>query len=124
MTDAMTSLPLTTYDEVKALTNKGIPWSKVAVQTHTHLFAVSMMAFILSMLLAMTQTLDWIKNMLICAAFFGLWGDVLFWTLAKFVGFVGYLVPMTGGLLISGLGAMAVLVLLNCWVKVPLISKR
>lgn len=124
MTDAMTSMPLTTYDEVKALTKKGIPWNKLAVETHTHLFAISMMVFILSMLLSMTHVFDWIKYVLISAAFLGLWGDVLFWTLAKFVGFVGYLIPLTGGLLISGLGAMAVVVLVDCWFRVPWISKR
>ena len=124
MTDAMTSMPLTTYDEVKALTKKGIPWNKLAVATHTHLFSIGMMAFILGMLVSMTHILNWIKYVLISAAFLGLWGDVLFWTLAKFVGSVGYLIPLTGGLLISGISAMAVVVLLDCWVKVPLISKR
>jgi len=124
MTDAMTSMPLTTYDEVKELTKKGIPWSKLAVETHTHLFSIGMMAFILSMLVSMTHIFNWIKYVLISAAFLGLWGDVLFWTLAKFVGFVGYLIPLTGGIMISGIGAMAVVVLLDCWVKVPLISKH
>jgi len=123
MTDAITSLPLTTYDEVKAWTTKGIPWSKLAVETHTHLFAISMMVFILAMLLSMTHIFNWLKYALISAAFLGLWGDVLFWTLAKFVGVVGYLIPLTGGLLISAIGTMAVVVLLDCWFKVPLISK-
>jgi hypothetical protein len=123
MTDAMTSMPLTTYDEVKALTKKGIPWNKLAVETHTHLFAISMMVFILSMLLSITQVFDWIKYELISAAFLGLWGDVLFWTLAKFVGFVGYLIPLTGGLLISAIAVMAIVVLVDCWTRVPWISK-
>ncbi|MDX2320459.1 MAG: hypothetical protein QNK26_07655 [Moritella sp.] len=123
MTDAMTSLPLTTYDEVKTLTKKGMPWSKLAVATHTHLFSIGMMVFILGMLISMAGIFTWIKHVLICVAFLGLWGDVLFWTLAKFVGFVGYLIPLTGGLLISGLGAMSIVVLLDCWIKVPWISK-
>jgi len=123
MTDAMASLPLTTYDEVKAWTKKGIPWSKLAVETHTHLFAISMMVFMLSMLLSMTGIFNWLKYALISFAFLGLWGDVLFWTLAKFVGFVGYLIPLTGGLLISAIGTMALVVLLDCWIKLPLISK-
>jgi len=124
MTDAMTSMPLTSYDEVKLLTQKGIPWSKLAVETHTHLFSIGMMVFILSMLVSMTHILNWIKYVLISAAFLGLWGDVLFWTLAKFVGFVGYLIPLTGGIMISGIGTMAVVILLDCWVKIPLISKH
>jgi len=123
MTDAMTSLPLTTYDEVKAWTKKGVPWSKLAVETHTHLFAISMMVFILSMLLSMTVIFNWIKYALIIAAFIGLWGDVLFWTLAKFIDFVGYLIPLTGGLLITAVGTMAIVILLDCWFKLPLISK-
>ncbi|WP_392339176.1 hypothetical protein [Moritella marina] len=123
MTDAMTSMPLTTYDEVKALTKKGIPWSKLAVETHAHLFSIAMMVFILGMLLSITQVFNWIKYVLICAAFLGLWGDVLFWTLAKFVGFVGYLIPVTGGLLISAIAVMAIVVLLDCWSRVPWISK-
>ncbi|PKH06069.1 hypothetical protein [Moritella sp. Urea-trap-13] len=124
MTDAMTSMPLTTYDEVKTLTKKGIPWNKLAVETHTHLFSIGMMAFILGILISMTGVLTWIKHVLICAAFLGLWGDVLFWTLAKFVSFVGYLIPLTGGLLISTIAAMSIVVLLDCWTRVPWISKR
>lgn len=124
MTDAMTSIPLTTYNEVKAWTIKGIPWSKLAVETHTHLFAISMMVFILSMLLAMTEVVNWLKYALISAGFLGLWGDVLFWTLAKFVSIVGYFIPLTGGLLISSIGTMAIIVLLDCWIKIPLINKR
>lgn len=124
MTDAMTSMPLTTYDEVKALTKKGIPWNKLAVETHAHLFSIAMIAFILGILLSMTGIVNWIKHVLICAAFLGLWGDVLFWTLAKFFGFIGYLIPLTGGLLISAIAVMAIVVLIDCWVRVPWIAKR
>jgi len=124
MTDAMTSMPLTTYDEVLAITTRGQPWSKLAVETHTHLFAIGMMVLILSLLIANTNIQAWIKNGLILAGFAGLWGDTLCWTMAKFVGFVGYLIPFTGGLMVGSICAMAALVFLACWIKVPFISKE
>jgi hypothetical protein len=123
MTDAITSMPLTSYEEVLATTTRGQPWSKLVVETHTHLFSIGMMMLVLGVLLAHTNIQSWVKNMLILAGFSGLWGDTLFWTMAKFVGFVGYLIPLTGGLMVGSICAMAGIVLLACWVKVPFISK-
>jgi hypothetical protein len=124
MTDAMTSMPLTSYEEVLATTTRGQPWSKLVVETHTHLFAIGMMMLVLGLMLANSNVKSWVKNVLILTGFAGLWGDTLFWTLAKFVGFVGYLIPFTGGLMVGSICAMAGIVLLACWVRVPFISKQ
>lgn len=124
MTDAMTSMPLTSYEEVLATTIRGQPWSKLVVETHTHLFSIGMMLLVLGLMLAHSNIQSWIKNILILAGFTGLWGDALFWTLAKFVGSVGYFIPFTGGLMVAALCAMAGIVLLACWIKVPFISKK
>jgi len=124
MTDAMTSMPLTSFDEVLATTTRGQPWSKLVVETHTHLFSIGMMLLVLGLMLAHSNIHSWVKNVLILAGFAGLWGDTLFWTMAKFVGFVGYLIPFTGGLMVGAICAMAGLVFLECWIKVPFISKE
>lgn len=124
MTDAITSMPLTSYEEVLTTTTRGQPWSKLVVETHTHLFSIGIMLMVLGLMLAHTSIQSWVKNTLILAGFVGLWGDTLFWTMAKFVGFVGYLIPLTGGLMVGSICAMAGIVLLACWVKVPFISKQ
>lgn len=124
MTDAIPSMPLTSYDEVLATTTRGQPWSKLVVETHTHLFSIGMILLILSLMLAHSNIHLWIKNILILGGFAGLWGDTLFWTLAKFVDFVGFLIPFTGGVMVAAICAMAGIVLLECWVKVPFISKK
>ncbi|SIS42691.1 hypothetical protein [Neptunomonas antarctica] len=123
MTEAMTSIPLTTYQEVIQTTTKGQPWSKIAIQTHTHLFAMSLLVVILGFTLSFTQIFSWIKYLLISFAFLGLWGDALSWTLAKYFAFVGYLIPFTGAMLTGAMAAMAAIILLDCWVKVPLITE-
>lgn len=122
MTEAIPSMPLTSYEEVLATTSRGQPWSKIAVQTHTHLFAISALIMILAIAVSYTQTLSWVKYLLISSAFIGLWGDALSWTLAKYVAFAGYLVPFTGALLTGSMAAIAIIVLLDCWIKVPLIA--
>lgn len=122
MTEAIPSMPLTRYEEVLATTSRGQPWSKIAVQTHTHLFAISALIMMLAIALSYTQTHNWVKYLLISSAFIGLWGDTLSWTLAKYVAFAGYLIPFTGALLTGSIAAMAMIVLLDCWVKVPLIA--
>jgi len=124
MTDAMTSMPLTSYEEVLTTTTRGQPWSKLVVETHTHLFAISMMLLALGLMLANSNVQSWVKNVLILVGFTGLWGDALFWTLAKYLSFVGYLIPFTGGLMVGAICAMAGIVLLECWIKVPFISKQ
>jgi hypothetical protein len=120
MTEAMTSIPLTAYNEV-IQTTKGQPWSKIAIQTH--LFAMSLLVVILGFTLSFTQILSWIKYLLISFAFLGLWGDALSWTLAKYFAFVGYLIPFTGAMLTGTMAAMAAIILLDCWTKVPLITE-
>ncbi len=122
MTEAIPSMPLTSYEEVLATTSRGQPWSKIAVQTHTHLFAISALILILAIAVSYTQILSWIKYLLISGAFIGLWGDALSWTLAKYIAFSGYLVPFTGALLTGSMAAIAIIVLLDCWIKVPLIA--
>lgn len=124
MTDAMTSMPLTSYEEVLETTTRGQPWSKLVVETHTHLFSIGMMVLVLGLLVANSNIQSWVKNLLILSGFAGLWGDTLFWTMAKFVGFVGYFIPFTGGLMIGAICAMAGIVILECWIKVPFISKK
>ncbi|MGY8868919.1 MAG: hypothetical protein ACKVJE_00640 [Pseudomonadales bacterium] len=124
MTEAMPSMPLTTYKEVIQVTTRGQPWSKIAVQTHTHLFAISLLVVTLGFALSFTQIFSWIKYLLICCAFVGLWGDALSWTLAKYFSFVGYLIPFTGGLLSGAMADMAAIILLDCWVKVPFINEH
>ena len=74
MTDAMTSMPLTSFEEVLKLTVRGQPWSKLAIETHTHLFSIGMMALVLGLMVAMTGILEWAKTASIAVTFLGLWG--------------------------------------------------
>jgi hypothetical protein len=123
MTDAMTSIPLTSYNDVLAVTTRGQSWPKLVVETHTHLFAIGTVILAFGILLSIANIQSWVKNILILSAFAGLWGDAVLWTLAKFVGAAGYLIPLTGALMVTAMSIMAVVVLLDCWVKVPVISK-
>jgi hypothetical protein len=123
MTDAIPSIPLTSYDEVLVVTARGQSWAKLVVETHTHLFAIGTVILALGILLSITNILSWIKITLILSAFAGLWGDAVLWTLAKFVGSAGYLIPLTGALMVGAMSITALVVLLSCWVKVPMISK-
>ena len=124
MTDAKQDLPLTSYEEVLKVTERGQPWSKLAVQSHTHMFAIGTLVLAMSLLMAHASVLNGLKTLLIVLASLGLWGDVLSWTLAKYISVVGYLVPFTGAALIGSLGLMAVIVLLDCWIRVPLVGQN
>ncbi len=124
MTKAMPSIPLTSYEDVMALTARGLPDGKLLRGLHFHLFGIATALLALGVLLAVTDLAAFWKALLPLAGFVGLWLDTGGWVAGRFTDAAAYMIVGGGTLVNASLGAMAVLVLLDCWVRVPLLSRR
>lgn len=123
MTDAIPGMPLTSYEDVVTYTMRGLPTGKLLKALHTHLFAIGTVLLALSLLLASTDLHGVWKVLLTLTGFVGLWLDTGGWVLGRISESAAWL-TIGGGALTSGsIAAMALLVLLDCWIKVPLLSR-
>lgn len=123
MTDAMTSMPLTSFEEVKELAARGLPSGKLLMQVHVHAYALGVVLLVLGLLLAVADVAPAWKVLLPLAGFTGLWLDTAGWILGAVGEWAAWLIVGGGGLLAGGIAAMSVVVLLDCWVRVPLIGR-
>lgn len=122
MTDAAPGMPLTSYEDVLPLAEAGLPWARLASQSHTHLFGIGLFVTLLALLMAHTDYRGWLKVILIGGAFLGLWGDVLSWLAGKYTEAAGLGIYLAGALLSASVVAMALLVILDLWLRLPLLG--
>ena len=123
MTDAVPNMPLTTYEEVLTYTSRGLPTGKLLRTLHTHMFAIGTVLLVLSLLLAISDVKNFWKVLLIVTGFVGLWLDTGGWVFGQLSESAAWLTVAGGALTSASIAAMALLVLLDCWVKVPLLGR-
>ena len=122
MTKAIPGMPLGKYEQVLPLTKAGYTWAKMSRQAHLHLFGIGVFLAIISGLLAYSSYYPWIRNLLIATSTIFLWIDVLGWWLTKYLVEFAYVIYTAGTLMSASILAMCVLVLLDIWIQVPIIS--
>ena len=122
MSKAMPGLPLTTYEEVMKYAARGLPSGKLLMQVHVHAFTLGTILLVLSLLLSFAEVGPAWKAVLPAAGFVGLWMDTGGWVLGAFGDWAAWLIMGGGGLLALGIAGMAGIVLLDCWLRVPLIG--
>jgi len=122
MTKAIPSIPLTSYEDVVASSTQGLPDGKLLKGLHFHLFGIGTTLLALGALLAFSGLGGFWKVVLPLAGFAGLWLDTTGWIVGRFSEVAAYMIVSGGALMSSAIGAMAVLVLLDCWIRVPVIS--
>jgi hypothetical protein len=124
MTRAVPSMPLTSFEDVVAFTPRGLPDGKLLRGLHFHLFGIGTALLALGVLLAVTDLAGFWKVVTPLAGFVGLWLDTGGWVAGRFTEAAAYMIVAGGTLVNASLGAMAVLVLLDCWVRIPFVSRR
>lgn len=124
MSKAMPSIPLTSFEDVVAFSPRGLPDGKLLRGLHFHLFGIGTALLALGVLLAVTDLAGFWKALLPLAGFIGLWLDTGGWIAGRVTDAAAYMIIAGGTLVNASLAAMAVLVLLDCWIRVPLLSRR
>ncbi|WP_263833451.1 hypothetical protein [Sulfurospirillum oryzae] len=115
MTKAIPSMPFDTYEQVLTHTESGYSWLKMSKQAHIHMFGISTFLVLISLLFAYTTYKDSIKNVLIIGSFGGAFLDIFSWWFSKFIPELVYLIFAMGGVMVSSILLMSVLVLANIW---------
>jgi hypothetical protein len=124
MSKAMPSIPLTSFEDVTAVTQRGLPDGKLLRGLHFHLFGIGTALVVLGVLLAVTDLAGFWKVVLPLAGFVGLWLDTGGWVAGRVTDAAAYMIIGGGTLVNLSLAAMSVLVFLDCWIRVPLLSSR
>lgn len=123
MTDAVPGMPLTSYEDVLALSTRGLPDGKLLGSLHTHLFAIGTVMLALSVLLSISDLKRvWIV-LLIIVGFTGLWLDTGGWVLGRSSEVAVWLIIAGGAMASGALAAMSLAVVFDCWIRVPLLSR-
>lgn len=122
MTKAMPGIPLTSYEDVVAAATQGLPDGALLKGLHFHLFGIGTTLVALGLLLAFSGLGGFWKAVLPLAGFAGLWLDTTGWIVGRFSEAAAYMIVSGGALMSSSIAAMAVLVLLDCWIAVPVIG--
>lgn len=122
-TKAVPGIPLGKFEEVKAQASAGYTWAKMSRQAHFHLFGIGVFLAILSLLMAHSNYFPWIRNLLISTATIFLWIDVMGWWFTKYLIEFAYVIYVAGAIMSGSILAMAGLVFLDLWVRVPWISE-
>jgi len=123
MTDAMPGMPLTSFEETKKLTVRGLPSGKLLMQLHVHAFALATVLLVLTLLFSAADiALVW-KVLLPVVAYLGLWMDFAGWLLGSVGEWAVWFIMGGGGLLAATIAAMSVVILLDPWMKVPVLGR-
>jgi hypothetical protein len=93
------------------------------MQLHVHIFALGVIVLILSLLLAAADIGRLWQVLLPIVGFLGLWMDAAGWVLGSVGEWAVWLIMGGGGLLAAAIGLMSLLVLLDCWLRVPLLGR-
>ena len=123
MTEAMPGMPLTTFEEVEKLSARGLPGGKLLMQLHVHAFALGTILLVLALVFCAADIAPLWKVVLPVTAFLGLWLDTAGWIFGSFGEWAAWFIVGGGGLLAASIAAMSAVVLLDCWIKVPLIGR-
>jgi hypothetical protein len=119
MSGAINSMPFSSHEDLLKYTEKGYSWTHMAKTAHFHLFGISVFLVIVSLAMAFSSYVAWIKTVLIATGWIALWLDISAWWLAKFSDLFAYMIAAAGTFEIGSVIAMSGLCLLNMWIKVP-----
>lgn len=110
-------MPFDTYEQIVSHTDAGYSWLKMSKQAHIHMFGISTFLVLISLLFAYTTYKDSIKNVLIIGSFGAAFLDIFSWWFSKFISELVYLIFAMGGVMVSSILLMSLLVLANIWKK-------
>lgn len=123
MSEAMPDMPLTSYADTKTLTRRGLPPGKLLMQLHIHAFALATILAVLSLMFCAADIFGTWKVLGPVVGYAGLWIDTAGWVFGLVGEWAAWLIMIGGGLLAAAIAGMALVIIIDCWWKVPIIGK-
>lgn len=115
MSKAIPSMPFETYEEITSYTEAGYSWSKMSKQAHIHMFGIAMFLVTVTFVFAYSTYNETIKSILIIGSFTSAFLDIFSWWFSKYYSGLVYLIYGMGGLMVSSILLMSVLIIFNIW---------
>jgi len=123
MSEAMPGMPLTSYAETRALSKRGLPTGKLLMQLHVHAFALATILVVLALMFCAADIFGIWKVLGPIVGFAGLWLDTAGWIFGMIGEWAAWWIMIGRGLLAAAIAGMAVVIMIDCWAKVPIIGK-
>lgn len=115
MSKAIPSIPFESYEEIKLHTKPGYSWKKMSKQAHIHMFGIAMFLITLTALFAYSTYSSKIRTILIWASYSAAFLDIFSWWFSKFFSGLVYLIFTMGGIMVSSILLMSILILIDLW---------
>lgn len=112
-------IPLTTYEEVRAVTDIDLGESirVLARVSHIHLYGMSFIFILTGIIFAFTEINMYLKVFIIVLPFVAIWMDIGSWWFTKYKPVFAYTVIVGGGLMGFAFGAQVLISLHEMWLK-------
>ncbi|MCC6545379.1 MAG: hypothetical protein IT392_12930 [Nitrospirae bacterium] len=112
-------IPLTSYEEVKAITDVDLGESIRALSrvSHIHLFGMSFIFILTGMIFSMSGINIYLRSVIIALPFLAIWVDIGSWWFTKYQPAFAYTVIIGGGLMGLAFGAQIFISLYEMWLK-------
>ncbi|MBE0491774.1 MAG: hypothetical protein IBX44_05940 [Sulfurospirillum sp.] len=115
MSKAMPSISFETYEQVLTHTQAGYSWLKMSKQAHIHMFGITTFLILTGLMFAYTSYHPILRTGLILTSFGGAFLDIFSWWFSKFIPELVYLIFAMGGLMVSSILLMCLLILADIW---------
>lgn len=123
MSEAMPGMPLTSFADTKVLSRRGLPPGKLLLQLHVHAFALATILAVLSLMFCAADIFGIWKVLGPVVGYAGLWVDTAGWVFGLIGEWAAWLIMIGGGMLAAAIAGMAIVIIIDCWWKVPIIGK-
>ncbi|MCC6545060.1 MAG: hypothetical protein IT392_11285 [Nitrospirae bacterium] len=112
-------IPLTTYEEVRAITDIDFGESMRVLSrvSHIHLFGMSFIFILTGIIFSMSEMNNCLKLLIIALPFIAMWTDIGSWWFTKFQPAFAYTVIIGGVLMGFAFGAQVFISLYEMWFK-------
>ena len=112
-------IPLTTYEEVRAITDIDLGESirTLSRVSHIHLFGMSFIFILTGIIFSLSEIHSYLKTAIIALPFLAMWIDIGSWWFTKFQPAFAYTVIIGGVLMGFAFGAQVFVSLYEMWLK-------
>lgn len=117
MSKAIPSMPFETYEQIKSHTDSGYSWKRMSKQAHIHMYGIAMFLIVVTLIFAYTTYSQILRMGFIVASFGAAFLDIFSWWFSKFSPLLVYVIYIMGGLMVTSILLMSLLILVNIWQK-------
>lgn len=112
-------VPLTTFQEVRKLTQAGAApsFNQLARVSHVHLFGISMIFLLTGAIFSLSATPSWLRVSLVGLPFLAIFADIGAWWVTRYEPVFAYVVVIGGAVMGAALAGQILISLWEMWIS-------